>query len=52
MVASKDEEILWVFDLVRQKEADSFQRLFASIHVVTKEQVVRLGGESTVLEES
>ncbi len=52
MVASQDEEIFWVFYLVGQKEADSFQRLLASIDIVTKEQVVCFGRKSAILEQS
>jgi hypothetical protein len=37
VVASKNKEVLWVFDFVCQKEADGFQRLFASVHIVTEE---------------
>lgn len=51
MVATQQEEILGVFDLVGQQEADGFQRLLPSVHVVTQKQVVTLGGEATVLEE-
>ena len=51
VVTSKNEEILRVFDFVRQKEANGFQRLFASVDVVTKEQVIRLRWKPTVLEE-
>lgn len=35
MVASEDEEILRVLDLVCEQEADSLQRLLATIDVVT-----------------
>ena len=52
VVATKDEEILWVFDLVCQQEADGLQRLLSTIHVVSEEQVVSLRRESTVLEKT
>lgn len=40
VVATKNEEVLRVLDLERQEQADRFQTLFATIHVVAKEQVV------------
>lgn len=52
VVSSKDEEIFRVLDLVRQKQADCLQGLFASIHVVAEEKVVGLGGEAAVFEQS
>ena len=52
VVASQQEEVLGVLDLVRKQEADSLKRLFASIDVVPKEQVVRLWGESAVLKQA
>jgi hypothetical protein len=52
MVSTQQEEVLGIFDLVRQQEADGFQRLLASVHVVSQEQVVGLGGKSSVLKQS
>lgn len=49
MVASKQEEVLWVFDLVGQQKADGFQGLFPSVHVVTQEKVVCFWREATIL---
>lgn len=37
MVSSEEEEVLWVFDLIAEKEKDRLQRLFTSVHVVTQE---------------
>lgn len=51
VVAPEQEEVLWVFDLVRQQQADGLQRLFPSVHVVAQEQVVCLRGEAAILEE-
>lgn len=51
VVASQDEEVLRVLDLVREEEADSLQRLLAAVDVVSKEQVIRLGREATILKE-
>lgn len=51
MVAPEQEEVLGVFDLVRQQQADGLQRLLPSVHVVAQEQVVGLWGEAAILEE-
>lgn len=51
MVAPEQEEVLGVFDLVRQQQADGLQRLLPSVHVVAKEQVVGLWREAAVLKE-
>lgn len=34
VVAAQQEEVLWVFDLVGQKQADGLQGLLPSVHVV------------------
>lgn len=52
VVATKHEEVLWVFDLVCEEQANRFQGLFATIDVVTEEEVVRFGWESAVLEQA
>jgi len=51
VVASQDEEVLRILDLVGQKEADGFQRLLAAVDVVSKEEVVGLGREAAILKE-
>lgn len=51
VVAPEQEEVLGVFDLVRQQQADGLQRLLPSVHVVAQEQVVGLWREAAVLEE-
>ena len=52
MVTTENKEILWVFDLVRQQEADRFQTLFTAVDVITEEDVIRLWWEASVLEQS
>lgn len=52
VVASQQEEVLGVFDLVGQQQADSLQRLLPSVHIVTQEQVVGLWGKSSVLKQA
>ena len=52
VVAAKQEEVLWVSNLVAQKQQDSFETLLATVDVVTEEEVVGLWRETTVLEET
>ena len=52
VVAAQDEEVFGVLDLVCQEKADGLEGLLATVDVVTKEEVVCLRGESTVLEET
>lgn len=52
VVSSEDEEVLGVFDLVRQKKANGFERLLASIYIVAEEEIVGLGGETAILEQT
>lgn len=52
VVAAEDEEILRELDLEGKNEADGLQTLFATIDVVSKEEVVRSGREATVLEQT
>lgn len=51
VIPSQQEEVLGVFDLVRQQQTDGFQRLFAAVHVVAQEQVVALRWVSSILKE-
>ena len=52
VVASQEEEVLRVLNLVCQEEADGLEGLLAAVHVVTKEEIVGVGWEATILEES
>ena len=52
MVAPKQEKILRILNLVAQKQSDRFNGLFAAVNVITKEQVVRLRWETTILKDS
>ena len=51
MVAPEQEEVLGVFDLVGQQQADGLQGLLAPVHVVPQEQVVGFWGEASVLKQ-
>ena len=48
MISSQQKEVLWVLDLIGQKEADGFERLLSSIDIVSKEEIVGVRRESTV----
>lgn len=52
MVATQDEEVLRILDLVGQEKADGLERLLATVDVIAKEQVVRLWGETAVFEQA
>jgi len=52
MVATQDEEILGVFDLVGKEEANGLERLLASVDIVPEEEIVCLRGEATILEQT
>ena len=52
MVATQDEEVLRVLDLVGQKQADCLEGLLAAIHVVAQEEIVRFRGEASILEQT
>ena len=52
MVSSQQEEVLGVLDLVCEEEADCLEGLLAAVNVVTKEEVVGIGRETAVLEQS
>ena len=52
MIASEQEEVLWVFDLVAHEEENRLKRVFASINIVAKEEEVRRWGEAAHFEHS
>jgi hypothetical protein len=52
VVATQHEEVLRVFDLVGKEKADGLERLFTTIYIVSKKEIVRLRWESTILEET
>jgi hypothetical protein len=52
VVASQNEEVLRVLDLVCEQQADGLERLLASIDVVTEEEIVGLRREATILEQA
>ena len=52
MVASENEEIFRVFDLVSEKEANGLQRLLPSVNVVAQEEIIGFRRKPAVLKES
>jgi hypothetical protein len=52
VVATQDEEVLRVLDLVCQEQADSLEGLLAAVDVVAQEEVVGFGREAAVLEQA
>ena len=52
MVATQQEEVLRVLNLVGQQEADRLQRLLPPVYIVTQEEVVALWGEAPIFKES
>ena len=51
MIATQQEKVLRVLDFVAQEEANCFDRLLATVDIVTQEQIVGLRRESAVLED-
>ena len=52
MVAAQDEEVLRVFDLVREEQADCLEGLLPAVYVIPEEEVVRFRWEAAVLEQA
>ena len=52
MVATEKEKVFWIFDFVSEKKTDGFQGLFPAVHVIAQEEVVGLGWEAPVLEQT
>ena len=51
VIASQQEEVLGVLNLVAQQKAHCFNRLLSAVNVVTKEEVIGLGREASILED-
>jgi hypothetical protein len=52
VVAAENEEVFGIFDLVRKQQADGLEGLLATVDIVSKEEVVCLGREATVFEQT
>lgn len=52
VVSSQEEEVLRILDLVSQEQANSLKGLLASVHIIAEEEVIGVGWETSVLEQS
>ena len=52
MVASEEEEVFGILDLVAKKKCDCLDRLFSTVDVIAKEQVVSFRRETSILKDS
>jgi hypothetical protein len=52
VVAAEHEEVLGIFDLVCEEQADGLEGLLATVYVVAEEEVVGLGGETAILKQA
>jgi hypothetical protein len=52
VVATEDEEVLGVFDLVCQEKTDGLERLLATVDIVAEEEIVSLRREAAVFEKT
>lgn len=52
MVASQNEEVLWILDLVCEQQADGLERLFASVYIIAKEEVICFWWKAAIFEET
>lgn len=51
MVSSQQEEVFWVFDLVRQQQADGFKGLLASVYIIPQKEIVALWWEAPIFKQ-
>lgn len=52
VVTTENEEVFGIFDLVRKQQADGLEGLLATVDIVSKEEVVCLGREATIFEQT
>ena len=52
VVATEDKEVFGIFNLVCKEQANGLERLLAPVDIITKKQVVRLRGKSTVFKQT
>ena len=52
VIASEQKEVLLEFDLISEQKDDGLKTVFAAIDIVSKEQIVGLRRETTILEKS
>lgn len=52
VVASKNEEILWVLYFISEEEANCLKRLLAAVDIVSQEEIICVWWEASVLKEA
>jgi hypothetical protein len=52
VITSKDEKVFRILDLVGEQKADDLEGLLSPVDIITKEQIVGLGGESSIFKQS
>ena len=52
LVPAKNKEVLRVFDLICEQKADGFERLFSSIYIIAKEEIICFWREPAVFKQS
>ena len=52
MVTTEEKKVFRILYLVGEEEADCFQRLLPSVHVVAQEEIVSIGRKCAILKES
>ena len=52
VVPTQNKEIFWILDLVREKQAYCFERLFASVDIIPKEEVICFRWKASVFKEA
>jgi hypothetical protein len=52
MIATENEEVLRILDLVGKQQADCLKRLLPSVNIVAKKQIVGFWWEAAILEET
>jgi len=52
MITSQKEEVLRILYLISKEKTNSFQRLFTSIYIISKEEIVGIRRESSIFKES
>ena len=52
MVSSQDVDFFWVLDFVGVKEADSLDSLSSSIDIIAQKEIIWIGRETAILEET
>lgn len=51
VIASKQEKVLRILDLVGQQQTDSLQRLLSSVYIVAQKEVICFGRKATILKQ-